>query len=188
MASAASSWPEIVTAIVAVVALIVSVISLYFSWQALRLENRREMRRQPVLIPLLLNGYVRVDHVGGARVYAFFISVSNPADTDNTVAELDLRVTYLTRERVQMTVKIGADETLAAEFPQGTPNVFSIPKRISAHDTVSGWCYFRGDAAVFNGVRIEGYSIVLTDSHRAASSVEPILVQEFAGQDAIFPS
>jgi len=173
------AWTDKVTAIAAGVALLVSFVSLYFSWCAQRLANEQERRRRPQLIPALLNGYFHVDPGSKARIYAFYLSVSNPTDSDNAVASTDLHLTYLTSKNLAMTIKLSQDDTESIRFVRGPAAHLTVPTHIAAHSTIAGWTYFRVDSAILAGARIEGHRVVLTDSHQSESSVEPINVQEY---------
>ena len=112
-------------------------------------------------------------------MYAFLVTVRNPSDSNNAISEADLAVTYLTKERVQLTVKLRADETAQFDPVQGKASELRIPVSIPAHDTVSGWLYFRMPPAMAADITIESYSLILTDTHGKASEVVPILIQEY---------
>lgn len=173
------TWADIATAVAAWLALILSILSLFVSWRAQRLTERQEERRRPVLVPYLLDGYVRLNKEPAARVYAFLLSVSNPADSDNAVAGMDLHLLYTTQASIQMTVKVRADATLGSSFCDGSAPPLTVPARIDAHQTISGWAYFRIQEAILNGAVIDGYSVVLIDSHGGRATVEPIMVREY---------
>ena len=52
------------------------------------------------------------------------------------------------------------------------------PSKVAAHDTISGWCDFIVKPDIIGGHTIDGYQIVLTDSHQGAAAVEPLVVSE----------
>lgn len=52
------------------------------------------------------------------------------------------------------------------------------PVRVAAHDTVSGWCDFVVKSGILSGRPIDGYQIVLTDSHQAEKSVDALVISE----------
>ncbi len=176
----AGSWTAIATAVAAWVALILSLLGLRVSARAQRLAERQEARRRPGLAPYLRDGYARVH--GGARIYGFLLSVSNPTDCNNAVAGIDLHVTYTAGDGLQMTVKLPADSSLLGRFPEPSGPVLPLPARIDAHQTATGWVYFRADRALLRGVALDRYVVVLVDSHGLRTSVEPIVVREYADE------
>lgn len=167
------------TRTIAVAAFCISVVNLYFTWQGRRLASEQEKRRLPRLVPLLVNGYFQNEKNGGGRVYAFFVTVRNPTDSNNAIAEVDLSITYLTKDRVQMTLKIKANGPLATNFVRGQDERLPVPSLVSAHNTISGWIHFHIPAPILAGTDIESYRLIFTDTHREATSVVPILVQEY---------
>lgn len=149
-----STWANIATAVAAWFALAPSLLSLVVSWRALRLTEHQERRRRPLLVPYLSDGYVRFISDTGARIYGFLLSVSNPADSDNAVAEADLRLTYR-RADEPTTVKVRSDAALGAAFGNRSGQTLSTPARIDAHQTVLGWVFFRLDKAVVKDGTVE---------------------------------
>ena len=94
----------------------ISLTSLYFTWQNRRLSLAQENCRLPRLIPTLVHGYYQDRETDGGRVYAFHVTVTNPTDTNNALASTELSITYLTVDRVQMTMKLRANEFAAKSF------------------------------------------------------------------------
>jgi hypothetical protein len=167
------------TRTVAVAGFCISIFNLYFTWQSRRLAREQERRRLPRLVPSLVNGYFQDDKDAGARAYAFHVTVTNPTDSNNAIAEADLAITYLTAERTQMTVKLRANGSPALNFVKGQDTTLAVPASISAHNAVSGWLRFQVPAALLAGVTIESYRLIFTDPHREEASVAPILIQEY---------
>jgi hypothetical protein len=157
----------------------VSLVSLYFSWDAKKLAHLQEKRRSPKLMPSLVQSYVRSSVHPNVHVYAFHLSVSNPTDADNAVSAIDFHLTYVDETGTVTTVKIRAQQTDVANFLSDSASHLASPTRVAAHDTVSGWCYFQIDSDLLRGKNIERHEIVLTDSQGERSSVEPIMIREF---------
>ena len=169
----------IATAGAAWLALVLSFVGIHFSRKALRLQERQEDRRRPMLIPYLTDGFVRAAPDGSSRLYAFLLSVSNGSDADNAVASVDLRLTYTTRANVQMTVKVRSDAEVGKAFVDGSGPPLVAPARVDAHQTLSGWCFFRVEEEVLEGSTVERYIVALTDSHGIEATVEPMIVREY---------
>jgi hypothetical protein len=167
------------TKIVAVAGFGISIVSLYFTWQSRIIAREQEKRRLPQLVPLLISGYFHNKKNGGGRDYAFLVAVKNPTDSPNAVADIYLSITYITADRLQMTTKIKANEPLAAIFVRGQNEALSVPCSVTAHNTISGWVIFYLPAPMLIGREIESYSLTFTDTHGEASSVVPILIQEY---------
>jgi hypothetical protein len=173
LASSAAAW----------LGLLISAISLSTSRRAIRITERQEERRKPLLIPELRNGHFRTSPDGSARLYTFLIAVSNRSDTDNAIAHLELRLTYAVREGIDVTMKLPADTAAAKTSPQGTEIRLAVPSSIGAHQTVSGWCFFRVERSILERPNvIQRYVIALIDSHGIEATLEPIIVQEYRSE------
>lgn len=168
-------WTDIVVALTAVAALVVSAMSLRVSLRALRISEQQERRKEPRLAPKLLDSYFnksnRVD-----RVYSFWLSVGNPTDSDNAIAQIDMHLSYHVDDATLVTVKLPPLNVRDSEH-DSRPRLLT-PCRIEAHDTVSGWCDFIVKSDLLNGRAIDAYRIVLTDSHHNETAVDPLVVGE----------
>lgn len=178
MISSFIAWFDLTKAI-AIAGLCIALISSYFTWQNRRLAVEQEKRRAPHLLPSLVHGFFKNDESDGGRVYAFLLTVRNPSDSNNAISEADLAITYLTQDRVQLTVKLRANESKAVNFVKGQGEALTVPVSIPAHNTVSGWLHFHMPAPMLVGMEIEAYRLILTDTHRETTDVAPILVQEY---------
>ena len=167
------------TTIIAVAGFCISIANSYWNWEGRRLAREQEKRRLPQLVPFLINGYFQNKTNDGGRDYAFLVTIRNPTDSNNAIAEVDLSITYLTTDRIQMTMKIKANEPLVTNFVKGQDERLPVPSSVSAHNTISGWILFHLPAPMLGGMDIESYRLIFTDTHREAASVVPILVQEY---------
>jgi hypothetical protein len=172
-------WTDITIALGTVAAIVISLVSLYFSAAAKSLADKQEKRRTPKLIPLLGQAYVRSLPDQQIHVYAFYLTVSNPMDANNAISLVDLNITYLNQSNTIMTVKLRAEPSDDDKFMHKLAKHLAAPIRVAAHDTVSGWCYFRVEAALLKGMSIDGYELILTDTQGQRSQVEPIMIQEY---------
>jgi hypothetical protein len=86
--SSISGWASTASAVAAWLALLLSIINLV---STLRRENRREQRQRPLLVPYLRDGLVQRLADKSSRVYAFFLSISNRSDSNNSIREIELR-------------------------------------------------------------------------------------------------
>ena len=167
------------TKTLAVAAFCTSLVSLYFTWLNRRLALTQEMRRLPRLIPSLVHGYYQDSQDNRGRVYAFHVTVTNPTDSNNAIAAAELSITYLTTDRVQMTMKLRANEAAAKSFMKDQQQALAIPTAILAHNAVSGWLRFHVPTAMLANRDIEAYRLTFTDPHGELANVDPILVQEY---------
>lgn len=178
----AATWTGIATAIAAWLALVVSVLSLVIAIRAQRLAERQEARRTPVLKPYLVDGYVRTG-ADGNRVYAFLLSISNPSDIDNSVANIDLHVAYRRADDdMSMVLKVRASQDSASSITKPLESTLLPPQRVDAHQTLTGWAFFGVSREILTDTIIDGYRIVLTDTHGIEAAVEPIVVREYVNE------
>jgi hypothetical protein len=169
-ASAGAAW----------LALIISLINFIFS---MKRERRQEQRQKPLLIPYLQDGLVQRSSDHSSRIFAFLLSVSNRSDFNNAIADVEMRLTYAPSSGVQLTVKLVANAECGEAFAELAPRALSIPARLDAHQTLSGWCFFRVEEAVLEGSKwIEKHVVTLVDSHGIEASIEPIIVREYGSE------
>jgi hypothetical protein len=173
---AVTEWFDLTRAL-AVAGTCISLVSLYFTWQNRKLALAQEKRRLPRLAPTLVNGYFQ-DGTDAGRVYAFLVTIVNPTDTNNAVAEAELSITYLTTDRVQMTMKLLPTKP-AKTFVKGYNDTLVVPLAVPAHNAVSGILHFQLPKEMLVGRTIDSYQLALTDAQGEVESVVPILVQEY---------
>src|SRR5688572_29797435 len=93
----APTWAAVVSSLLAFISLAVSFRSYTLSKKALNITEDQEQRRQPALALYIKAKYVRsVASDDPCRVYAFSLLISNNSETDNSLANLDLYVTFTT--------------------------------------------------------------------------------------------
>lgn len=172
----AKDWTDIVVAVAAIAALIVSARSFSVSARALRLSELQEQRKQPRLVPRLLDSYYK-SLCEGVRVYSFSLSVANPTDSDNAIAQIEMHLRYRIDDSVSITVKLTPSFGIDTSA-EDTYRRLTMPSRVAAHDTVSGWCDFVIMPDITNGHIIDVYQIVLTDSHQVETGVDAFIVNE----------
>jgi hypothetical protein len=108
----------------------------------------------------------------------FLFSVSNPSDSDNAIAQIDLRIEYRTTSNFLSAVYVPSVSLDDEMFRQDNHSRLGIPVRVDAHQTVTGWVFFRVKKALLEDCTVDTYIIVTTDSHGEKISIETALPQE----------
>jgi hypothetical protein len=170
------------SAIAAWLALILSLVNVRRSRRALRLSERQEERRKPSLVVYLQEGFTSANAQPGIRVYALLLSVSNRSDNNNAVAEAILHLTYSKQRDNELTVKFLAKTEIPIPFQRALTRL-SLPTRIDAHQTISGWYFFCVDNAILQGAKVERTIVVLRDSHGNEVTIEPMLLREYSDEN-----
>lgn len=169
-------WMPFAAAVAAWVAAIFAYLTARRSGRALRLAEQQEARSRPVLVIYLKNGYLR--RAKEDRIYMFLLSVSNPSDSNNAIAQIDLRIKYRTASNFLAVVDVLCVFLDDAMLGQDKHTSLKIPIRVDAHQTVAGWVFFRVNKALLEDCTVDTYAIVATDSHGKRESIEAALVQE----------
>ena len=171
-------WAAIVSAFAAVAALVLAIRSTRISNKALRIAEDQEERHRPSFSLYLTDGFVRSQIEATARrVYAFLITLSSRSDSGNSVAHLDLHLTYSTATGIQMTVKIPHSSRLRSFFEHIDADPIEVPCSVGARETVAGWCFFEVSGELLHHSRVEAYRIVITDSFGRRTEKEPLAVK-----------
>ena len=169
----------IVSAFAAVAAVVLAIRSTRISNKALRIAEHQEERHRPSFSLYLADGVVRSQTEAPARrVYAFLITLSSQSDSGNSVAHLDLHLTYSTATGIQMTVKIPHSSSLRYFFEHLDADPIEVPCSVGARETVAGWCFFEVSEELLRQSRVEAYRIVITDSFGHRTEKEPLAVME----------
>ena len=163
----------------ALAAFCISIFNLYFTWQSRKLAQEQERRRFPRLVPSLISGHFQNNKDVGERVYSFHVTVTNPTDSNNAIAEANLAITYLTLQSAQMTLRLRANGSPVLVFAKGQDTTLAVPVSISAHSAVSGWLRFHAPTSLLADLTIESYRLLFTDPQMEETSVSPILIQEY---------
>jgi hypothetical protein len=139
-------------------------------------RGRRRLDRFPRESQDIFARTTAVGETRTAKVYSFLLSVRNPSDSDNAIAQIEMRLRYLIDGATSITVKLPS--VRMSDPPNSERARFATPSRVAAHDTVSGWCDFIVKADILSGRVIDGYQVVLTDSHQAEATVDALVVSE----------
>ena len=163
MSAFLSHWDEIGAGVLSVGALFVSVMSWLTASRAHQLAERQEERRSPRLEIRLLDACSATR--GAMRTFSFHAQIVNPTDTANTVAALELCPRY--RRTLPMSLLVAAAPPLDSKEA-----LLSVPVRVDANHTVTGWAHFHIATALLKDATIEGYALVATDTHLNPARVE----------------
>ena len=131
----------------------------------------------------MADGYRR--YLPDKQLFAFLISLTNPSDINNSVAQAELQLTYVLDNNIKAVCRIPHSPALAetTSDENGSPaNVFSMHTRIDAHQTLVGWLLFSLDEKVIVGRTIDAHRIIVDDSHGTSTETEPILVREWTDE------
>ncbi|MEC4685485.1 MAG: hypothetical protein VST71_07120 [Nitrospirota bacterium] len=167
------------------VAALFAYVSARTSKRALLLAEQQEKRRQPKLVPYLVDGYHKSISQDQFSIYAFSLSISNPSDIDNSIAQIEFQIAYTTATNAHMVVKVQHDDNPIDRFGGGDIKPFLIPESINAHLTIAGWAFFKIDDILIGNSDIDAYTLIFTDSHGAFSTLEPNMVREFADEEKL---
>ena len=127
----------------------------------------------------LQDAYIAVGARPDARTYAVLIALNNISDNDNGIASAALYLTYVRKDGVEFTFKVGPEPNAPLAFRDRTAKRLELPLRIDAHQTISGWSFFAVDNAVLAGASVRATRFAFTDTHGNQTVVEPMNVREY---------
>lgn len=173
-------------------ALLISLISVFLSWRSSRIARRalaisesQEKRRQPQLGVYLANGYRQTGPNG--QLFGFLVSVTNPTDINNSIARTELQITYLVEKDVKTTCRLqhnpAVGERASSNAAVHAATIFSLPIRIDAHQTLSGWFLFALDNHVIGKGSVDSHRLILEDTHGVSICSDPITVREWMNEE-----
>ena len=180
-----NTWLALVSATAAWVAALFAYRSARIAKRSLELSARRAKAREPQLVPYLIDGIVRPAEKDGRSVYAFSVSLSNRADTDNALAAIELKVVYKQRNGTSGNLVLPHDGRLLDNLGFDGARPLGIPHGVGAHDTIAGWAMFELDHALIGEVDLEGYKICFLDTHGVECTLEPIIIREIVNEPTV---
>ena len=160
----------ITSLLVAIASAIVALEGARTARESLVQSRQQDARRGPRIVAYLANGFARRDP--DRRLYAVSLSVSNPADADNSIALLELELRYRISDGLVMTMRLAHDPRLGDELGRPGMQALNPPVAIAAHGTVAGWGYFALPKAATGDAEIEDYVIRLIDAHGIAATID----------------
>lgn len=143
--------------------------------KAYRLTLKQDAQRKPLLIPYLSSAHILTSRT--KIEVAISITVANPSDIDNSIAQAELVVEYSKGSNRTTTIRIPPDNHTSA-FSLGSDSLLCIPKSIPSHQTIAGWLVFSIPDWVRQTYDIDSYSLSIYDSHQKITTLSNLLVLE----------
>jgi hypothetical protein len=167
---------SVVSAVVALLALLVALSNRKTARRALALSVQQEERRAARLT-VTLDDSTSWRLPGAPRWVGMKILAVNPTDRDAALVGADLHVAYALPTGCAMTVKVRHEATADA-FPADI-TALDLPVRLQANGAVAGWLMFRLPSDLFpNGAGIDRYDAVLQDSRGISATVSASVLRE----------
>jgi hypothetical protein len=134
----------------------------------------------------LANGYRQLTANG--QLFGFLVSVANPTDINNSIARAELQITYLLDKDVKTICRLQHNRAFgenAAHNALQAATILSLPMRIDAHQTVSGWFLFALDNEVIGKGSVDSHRLILEDTHNVSTSSDPIPVRQWLNEGKV---
>lgn len=171
-------WLPVASAVVALLALLVSLSNRNTARRALRLSLQQEERRKARLT-VTLDDSASWRRPGAPRWVGMKVLAVNPTDRDAALVGADLHVAYTLPSGHAMTVKI-RHETTGQAYPSEI-TALDLPIAVLANGAIAGWLTFRLPADMFpEGAGIDRYDAVLQDSRGITATVSASALREMS--------
>ncbi len=150
--------------------------------RALAISEGHEERRRPQLGIYRAKGFRRYEAT--RQVFSFLVSITNPTDIDNSIAMVELQITYALDGGIKAACRISHNPEFAeaVESAAGLAHIISLPTRVDAHQTVAGWLIFSLNHDLVAGRTIDTQKIILEDSHGVHNETDAIFVTDWTCQ------
>ncbi|HDH26346.1 MAG TPA: hypothetical protein ENH00_09160 [Actinobacteria bacterium] len=164
-------------------AAIFTVVYALYTKAQLRIAREQERRREPRLDIYVVESYAYRPQGGASRTLLIQLLVRNPTDSENAIAMLEMRVTYVMPNRSEFHLRLPHNAALTSAVAPARP--FEIPTQVPAHGAVQGWALLELPDAVAPSGEIAVYEVLLTDSHGIPSTQSVSLLPELVdGEEA----
>jgi hypothetical protein len=170
-ATTVSALAELATAIIAVVAVGVSLSSLARAKAAVRVAEAQEDRLTARLALYLKESRSWMAAPTGDRVVGVNVLIVNKSDRSTAITRASLSVSYSIRgERFDTFV-----EAETTERSNAMPMI-SMPKALTANDASAGWFTFLLLERMFGGSAIDTFSFVVEDSRGVSERLDSLAI------------
>jgi hypothetical protein len=171
------------SALAAWIALLIGVWNTHTARSALKLAREQDARRQPRLVPYLAQAYFL--RTSDARIFTYSVSVANPAEIDNSLAHLELELSYTTPAGFPATVRLPHRPELVRHLPSHAGRIIGVAEGIKAHQAVAGLLLFECENDLLAGARIETFRLVLQDSHGITTELDLGISRELLHEEKV---
>lgn len=170
------------TDIIALVALIISILSFYISWKNYIVFKKQDDRMQPKITLEINDSYFISVKNKSFKIYAFNILVSNIADTDNSIKKIELLINCIGKNlKSNYIIKIDFDEKNGEHIKD--INLLKPPININAHVNEIGWILFKVDNEIIMNNRVDSYYIRMVDTHDNEILKKQIIMRELISNE-----
>lgn len=169
---------SIVSALTAVLALLVSIISYRLSKKSLSISEHQYQRSTPNMSLYLNEGFTTTSETKEYRYYVFSITATNRSTENNSIVKSEMAVLCSNEE--DFISKIIIPHSPAQIDELNMPNLTPLPINIDlmSGNSKSGWLVFKIDRKVLRNKKIDGYKLLFIDSSDNKLELEPIIVRE----------
>lgn len=172
------NWIPVVSAVAALIALLLSLISFRTAKKAYLLALKQDLRQQPSLELYIADSYICPSTPPIPRLFVFLIKITNTSDAGNSIRELELFIERGKEREITSTVAIPHDSSFFNHLKHKKQEPFKIPISISSRTVIQGLAIFPVVDDLTKNTLIEGYIVKATDSFGHKTEREAILLKE----------
>ncbi|NYF56567.1 hypothetical protein HDA35_002398 [Micromonospora purpureochromogenes] len=174
-------WIPVVSAVIAVTALVVSILNRRTANKALRLSIAQEERRIARLDLQLMEQISWRPKGADYRWVLAQVLIVNRSDRDGSITKAELRVGYLTVAGARLDVHL--PHTILPDQIQPGVESIKIPVLVKANDAISGWLSFKVKNDLTDGRRVEEYAVLVYDSRGPIESSHLWAMREIVDEE-----
>jgi len=150
-----------------------------------RSDNQREAGKkpQPPTARYFANGYRKL--ASNRQIFGMLTSISNPTDIDNSISRARVASGMQNPRRYDGYLRIQHNPAIG-QCPgprcEDAAHIFSLPARIGAHQTISGWLLFSLENASIGDGTVDSHRIILFDTHDIETTTDQIMVMAWTDE------
>ena len=178
-----NTWIALGSLVVAIASAVASWFSYRNAAHALKISERQERSRNPQLRVYFANGYRRL--TSNQQIFGMLTSISNPTDIDNSISRAELQVVCRIRDDMMVTFRIQHNPAIGQRpgpRSEDAAHIFSLPARIGAHQTISGWLLFSLENSSIGDGTVDSHRIILFDTHDIETTTDQIMVMAWTDE------
>lgn len=171
--------------ILSIASAISAVASAIYAWrskriasQALSIAQKEYDLKKDNLSLYLVDGFKFVSQTSEDLLLAFHTTVTNHSITSNSVEKVELVVSFLRKDGSLGSIALPHDKSLLSRIKSSPLTTFQAPFQIAPKSANSNWSLFNIPHEIFSPLRIEKYTLRITDSAGNMPSVDSYLLNE----------
>lgn len=168
---------SILSAVTAGISALIALRSSNISKKALSIAQNEQKSKEENLNIYLIDA-ARYIKTNKSYIYAFNITISNLSSLNNTIARIELTITYIRKDNTLGQLILQHNKNLSTSLDKINLTAFNTPQQIDSKSAKTSWALFLKDTNCITFEKTDKYSIRISDIYGNTESVDTYLIKD----------